>query len=354
MNERMRHDTGSIIGKLLLAAGLLMVLLLLAGLIVVSTMRRPMTLDADRVMVDIEPGAGAALIADTLEREGVIASALWFRLLVTREGADGRLRAGTYSFDGEVTPRQVLAKLLAGPPSTDIRVTIPEGLTIHETIRRLAEAGLGREVEFREALTAVLPLINTVDPDSVDGEGYLFPDTYRMAGSWDQERILRTMVRRFVERAMRTLGDIPGGATSGHSLRDVVTLASLVEKETGVGAERDLVAGVFANRLRIGMRLQCDPTVIYALRRVGRSGVPLLRTDLSFDSPWNTYRYTGLPPGPICCPGEAALAAACRPAATNFLYFVADGKGGHDFSSTIGEHNRAVARYRAWQRANRH
>ncbi len=303
---------------------------------------------AEAVEVTIRPGSSAGAIASTLQRHGVLSRPFWFRLLVEVKGVQGQLKAGTYHFQGEMSCAEVLQALLAGPPSTDRQVTIPEGLTVRETIHRLAQAGLGSTEGFEQAILEVMPLVHGFDPASEDAEGYLFPDTYRFAETWTERLIIRTMVYRFLDSATRTVGQTPGGP----DLRRAVTLASLVEKETGVDTERALVAGVFANRLRLGMRLQCDPTVIYALRREGRRVPRLLRSDLEFDSPWNTYRYAGLPPGPICCPGKAALQAACRPATTRYLYFVANGRGGHSFSATIAEHNRAVARYRAWQRQN--
>jgi UPF0755 protein len=301
------------------------------------------------VDVSIRNGSSAGSIAATLHHRGVLSHPLWFRLLVTARGAERQLKAGSYRFQGSLSTADVLEIMLAGPPAVDRQVTIREGLTVRETIERLSAAGLGTTSGFEQAILEAMPLVHGFDPHSEDGEGYLFPDTYRFAQNSSELRIIRTMLYRFLEAAARTVGRTPGG----RGLRQTVTLASLVEKETGLDSERALVSGVFTNRLRLGMRLQCDPTVIYALRRAGRSVPRLLRTDLQFDSPWNTYRYAGLPPGPICCPGEAALQAACRPAATRYLYFVADGRGGHRFSATIGEHNRAVARYRAWQRQNR-
>ncbi len=303
----------------------------------------------EAVDVSIRSGSSAGSIAATLHHCGVLSHPLWFRLLVTARGAERQLKAGAYRFQGSLSTTDVLDIMIAGPPAVDRQVTIPEGLTVRETIDRLSEAGLGTTSGFEQAILEAMPLVHGFDPLSEDAEGYLFPDTYRFAETSSERRIIRTMVYRFLETASRTVGRTPGG----HGLRQAVTLASLVEKETGVGTERALVAGVFANRLRIGMRLQCDPTVIYALCREGRSVDRLLRADLEFDSPWNTYRNAGLPPGPICCPGEAALQAACRPATTRYLYFVATGGGGHSFSTTIGEHNRAVARYRTWQRQNR-
>lgn len=306
----------------------------------------------EAVEVEIRPGSTAAGIADKLHRRDVLAGPFWFRVLVIARGAGGDLKAGTYRFQGGMSAAEVLDTLVAGSRPVDRRVTIPEGLTVRETIGRLAGSGLGTREGFEQALLESMPLVHGFDPASEDAEGYLFPDTYRFAEQSSEREVLRAMIYRFLEAASRTMGTAPGGG-AGFDLRETATLASLVEKETAVDGERNLVAGVFANRLRRGMRLQCDPTVIYAIERSGRPVKRLLRADLDVDSPWNTYRYFGLPPGPICCPGEASLRAASRPAETRYLYFVADGEGGHDFSRTIGEHNRAVARYRAWQRHNR-
>jgi len=307
----------------------------------------------DVVEVEIRPGSTAAGIAATLHRRDVLADPFWFRALVSARGAAGDLKAGTYRFRGRMSAADVLEVVIAGPPPADLRVTIPEGLTVRETIGRLVGKGLGTEDGFEKALLESMPLVHRFDPQSDDGEGYLFPDTYRFAEQSSERHVLRTMIYRFLEAAARAMGTSPGGGDTGLDLRQIVTLASLVEKETALDDERGLVAGVFANRLRRGMLLQCDPTVIYAIERSGRPVKRLLRADLEFDSPWNTYRHAGLPPGPICCPGAASLRAASRPAETRYLFFVADGEGGHDFSRTIGEHNRAVARYRAWQRRNR-
>lgn len=334
----------------------LVLLLLICGAAVWNGIRGTVEVDGadgEAVVVRIPPGTSAETIAGILHRQGVLASPFWFRVLATAQGAERRLRAGTYRFHGRLNAADVLGLMLTGPPPVDRLVTIPEGLTVRETFRRLAASGLGSVDGFNEAILSVMPLVHGFDPGADDAEGYLFPDTYRFAENWDEGQIVRKMLHRFLETAARTVGRTPGGAGEGFSIREAVTLASLVEKETGVAAERTMVSGVFTNRLRLGMRLQCDPTVIYALQRAGQGSGRLLRSDLDFDSPWNTYQYAGLPPGPICCPGEAALQAACRPADTRCLYFVADGRGGHTFSRTIGEHNRAVARYRAWQRRNR-
>ena len=182
-----------------------------------------------------------------------------------------------------------------------------------------------------------------IDSGAADLEGYLFPDTYLLSRRTDAPALTRRMVERF-ERAL-TPDLVAAAQARGLSTRQLVTLASIVEKETARPDERPLVAAVYANRLRIGMALQCDPTVIYALTRAGIYTGDLRRNDLIFDSPYNTYRYAGLPPGPIAAPGKESLSAAAHPSDTDFLYFVSRNDGSHEFARTLDEHNRNVQKY---------
>jgi UPF0755 protein len=199
--------------------------------------------------------------------------------------------------------------------------------------------GLGPSETFVKAASDV-SLIAALDPEAPDLEGYLFPDTYGVARRSGPAALVRTMVGRFE----RVFGPELRQAAKerGLTVRETVTLASLVEKETAKAEERPIVAAVYANRLRIGMGLQCDPTVIYALLRAGRYDGNLTREDLAFDSPYNTYRYAGLPPGPIAAPGKGALEAAVRPADVDYLYFVSRNDGSHVFSRTYDEHRQRV------------
>jgi UPF0755 protein len=192
--------------------------------------------------------------------------------------------------------------------------------------------------------------IADLDPAASDLEGYLFPDTYEFARRTPPDQILARMVARF--REVFTAARAAAGE-SGLSPRETVTLASLIEEETHIPSERALVGSVFRNRLRRGMLLQCDPTVAFALTLAGRPRSPLTRADLRFDSPYNTYLHAGLPPGPIASPGQAALRAALEPYPSAYLYFVADGSGGHFFARTLPEHLRAVRRWRATIRSAR-
>ena len=293
---------------------------------------------------EVPSGQSTRVILDRLAVAGVVRSALVARLYHSRILGDPPLRAGEYRFVSPVAALDVLAKLRAGDVVTH-PVTIVEGSTAHETAAALARAGFGP----REALVHEFDSparIADLDARAETLEGYLFPDTYRFPRRVAAAAVADALVVRFravwgddVSR-LRAPGD-------ERPLRELVILASLVEKETARDAERPLVAAVYSNRLRRGIGLFADPTIIYGLKLAGRWDGDLRRRDLEADSPWNTYRRPGLPPGPICSPGRASLAAALRPAAVDYLYFVSRNDGSHVFSTTLAEHNRAVD---AWQR----
>jgi UPF0755 protein len=219
-------------------------------------------------------------------------------------------------------------------------VTIVEGWDVEEISHHFADRDLGTVEQWR-AFSQRTEWLSDTAPNAPSLEGFFFPDTYRFAVGTSPERIARHLVGRFQEvwlEEARLAEELWGSAL------EVVTLASLVEAETSLEEERPLIAGVFANRLRRGMLLQCDPTVVFALKRRNEWKGRLLRVHWEVDDPYNTYRYAGLPPGPINSPGRAALAAAITPQETSYLYFVAKPGGGHAFSRTLAEHNRAVAR----------
>ena len=190
-------------------------------------------------------------------------------------------------------------------------------------------------------------LIASLDPDAPDLEGYLFPETYSFAIGAGEREIVETLVKTFRQRFERDVRPRLAAGSPGRSIRQVVTLASIVEKEAKASADRPLIAAVYRNRLERRIGLAADPTVIYALKRVGRWNGNIRREDLRMDSPYNTYRYAGLPPGPICSPGLASLAAAAAPANVPYLYFVSRNDGTHVFAQTYAEHNRNVD---LWQR----
>lgn len=291
--------------------------------------------------VEIPQGAGPAGIARRLAQAGVVRDATSFRLAVWLTGEGRRLQAGEYHFDRPVSARQVVDKLARG--EVYLRpLTFPEGLTMRQMADLYEQKGFGTADAFLAAARNA-SLVSSLDPAAEDLEGYLFPDTYALPRKATADQLVARMVAGF-EKALTP--DIrQAAAARGLGVRQLVTLASIVEKETGTASERPLVAAVYANRLKIGMGLQCDPTVIYALERAGRYAGNLTRENLMFDSPYNTYRYAGLPPGPIANPGRSSLQAAAQPANVPYLYFVSRNDGTHAFATTLEEHNRNVEEY---------
>lgn len=289
--------------------------------------------------VEIAPGTSTRGIAEQLRRAGVTASPYGFELLRLLGG--GSLKAGEYRFDHPVRLTEVYGRLARGDVYT-VALTIPEGANLFDIAGRVEAAKLGTRDSFLKAAHSQTALVAALDPHAASLEGYLFPSTYRFGRHVSPETMLRAMVRQFQVQALAL-----GINSDVHRL---VTLASLVERETPIPSERPLVASVFENRLRQGIPLETDPTVIYAaLLRGGYRG-SIYQSDLQFDSPYNTYRHAGLPPGPICNPGVVSLRAALQPSTTNYLYFVAAGADplGHSrFAATLEQHHRNVAAYRA-------
>jgi len=297
--------------------------------------------DGPSQVVEIPAGSGTRVIGERLVSAGIVRDVLTFRLALWLSGDARRLKAGEYRFDQPMNARQVLAKIARGEVDL-VTVTFREGLTIAEMAAVFEEQGFGAAAAFRTA-AADPSLIRALDPEASDLEGYLFPETYAVSRKVDAPQLVRAMVDRFTRVLTPELRE--AAAARGLTVRQLVTLASIVEKETGAVDERPTVAAVYTNRLRVGMGLQCDPTVIYALQRAGKFDGNLRRDDLSFDSPYNTYRYPGLPPGPIAAPGKGALEAAAHPATVEFLYFVSRNDGTHAFARTLDEHNRNVQKF---------
>lgn len=288
--------------------------------------------------VDILPGTSSSEIAKELKQEAIIRSEYVFLGLHLARG--GTLKAGEYRFDHPAPMTQVWERLRRGDVYT-VAVTIPEGSNIFDIAARMEAAGLGSKEAMVAAARQGTGLIADLDPAAPSLEGYLFPDTYRFARRTEPQEIMATMVRRFREKAQSI------GLTGNY--HRTVTLASLVERETPIDAERPLVASVFENRMAKGMPLMTDPSVIYAALLDGRYRGGIYQSDLEADSPYNTYRHAGLPPGPICNPGLKSLDAAMHPAQTNYLYFVAanaDPSGKSRFSATLEEHAKDVEAYR--------
>jgi len=291
--------------------------------------------------VEIPPGSGTAAIARRLADAGVVTDVNTFRLALWVTGQGRRLQAGEYRFDHPLSARQVAEKIGRGEVYVH-PITFREGLTIKQMAELYESRGFGPAKDFVEAAKNVA-LVQAIDPAAKDLEGYLFPDTYALPRRATADQLVARMVASFTKALTPDL--MEKATANGQSVRQLVTLASIVEKETGKAEERPMVAAVYANRLKIGMGLQCDPTVIYALERAGRFNGNLTREDLQFDSPYNTYRYAGLPPGPIAAPGRASLEAAADPASVPYLYFVSRNDGSHAFASTLDEHNRNVQQY---------
>jgi UPF0755 protein len=333
-------------------------------------------------LVEIAPGTGAARILEQLRREGVLSSPLVARAYLVYVLRNPPLQAGQYRFAGPMPFPEVLRKLIRGDVVSR-SVTVVEGFTMEDIADQLAQAGAGRREVFLEKMRSPA-LIADLDPAAPDLEGYLYPETYRFRVGTSEAEIVVTLVKTFrsrFERHVRPMlagaagtgpagsagggpaGSAPaggaaargvpsGGAAGGASgnpftVREVVTLASIVEKEARASSERPIIAGVYRNRLLRHMALDADPTVIFALRRLGRWDGSIHHDDLRLDSPYNTYRYAGLPPGPICSPGLPSLQAAARPADVPYLYFVSRNDGTHVFATTLEEQNRNVE---IWQR----
>lgn len=277
-------------------------------------------------------------IGRQLELAGIIRSRYAFDLL--RIGGQGKLKAGEYRFDHPAPATEVYSRIARGDVYT-VALTVPEGANIFDIASRAQEAGLCTRKAFLDAVVHQTALVSDLDPQARSLEGYLFPDTYRFSPPASPVEIVRTMVQRFriVARRLGMTGD----------LRQIVTLASLVERETAVPSERPLVASVFTNRLARNMPLMSDPAVIYGLELEGRWRGTIYKSDLTTDTAYNDYLHAGLPPGPIDNPGAPSLEAALHPAQTSYLYFVAadDDPQGHSvFSSTLDEQARNVAAYR--------
>ena len=301
---------------------------------------------AEGVFVDIPHGASRRYAAYILKKNGVVQSKLAFEFYARRH-PKRTLQAGEYFFDHAMTGREVFWKIGNGQVYEQ-PFTVREGETMFDIARELAA---GKFMPAGDFLFAVgdTALIRDFAPGAQTLEGFLFPATYELPRHPSASELTAEMVRKFKEEWKRLGPPATNGQAGGgdhRAMLRIVTLASLVERETPKAEERPLVAGVFANRLRQGMRLQCDPTVIYGMERFGKYNGTLTGKDLSFDSLYNTYEHGGLPPGPIGNPGEASLRAALRPAESNYLYFVANTQGGHFFSPTLAEHNKNVVKYR--------
>jgi len=302
--------------------------------------------------VDVPHGSSSRSVARLLRRQGVIRSAIAFEFYARRHPRRS-LQAGEYFFDSASSAHDVFWKLANGQVFEQ-PFTVREGETMFDIARDLETAKFMPAAEFLRAAEDPA-LIRDLAPRATTLEGFLFPATYHLPRHPTAATLAADMVRKFKEEWSTVMtsssvwpdtGPAPDSGIGKRQVASIVTLASLVERETPKAEERPLVAGVFENRLSKSMPLQCDPTVIYALEQNNSYKGTLTLADLRIDSPYNTYVHTGLPPGPIGNPGEVSLRAAYQPAKTDYLYFVANTQGGHFFSSTLAEHNNNVIKYR--------
>ena len=296
---------------------------------------------AAEAFVDIAPGTSTLDIGRQLVDAGVVLDQRTFRVALWRSGRDRLLQAGEYRFTEPVSALDVVHTLFRGQVYLRT-VTFPEGLTRWEMAELFGQSQFGTTEEFLRA-SEQAELITDLDPEATSLEGYLFPETYALPRDADADDLVAAMLaqfRRAFDDDLQTLA-----AERGLTVRQVVTLASLIQRETGLDEERPVVSAVYNNRLGRRMPLQCDPTVIYALQINGLYDGNLTRENLAYDSPYNTYVYPGLPPGPIAAPGAGDLRAALMPADVSYIYFVSRNDGSHVFADTLREHNRNVREF---------
>ncbi|HMF75479.1 MAG TPA: endolytic transglycosylase MltG [Bryobacteraceae bacterium] len=307
----------------------------------------PYTAPHDQTFVEIEHGTSSRQIAEVLAEQGLVRSS-WAFLAIRVLHPTAKLQAGEYRFSESQTPWEIFNKISRGQVFFEL-LTVPEGsntFDIAALLEHSVTAGAIHPGDFLKA-AADPTAIRDLDPGAPDLEGYLFPSTYRITHTTTATQLCQMMTAEF--RKQWQLLSATGGHPDPHrDLHQVVTLASLVEKESALAPERPMIAGVFLNRLRLEMPLQCDPTTAYAALLENRYRGVIGKSDLASPNRYNTYTHTGLPPGPIANPGAQSLAAALHPATVAYLYFVAkpDNSGSHHFSATLAEHNLAVERYR--------
>jgi UPF0755 protein len=319
-----------------------------------SEINTPIAHGAAKKTITIEPGSNTSAIIDRLYNEGVLRHELPVRLWLKIFPNNRRFKAGDYEFKSPISPQEVINQLVRGGVATR-QFTIPEGYNHFDIARVLA--GLDLKEPSPDSPEDLAPLfkntslIADLDPQATTLEGYLFPDTYDFTMSAKRSQLVEVMVKRF--REVYTAEMQARAEELKMKTRQVVTLASLIEKEAKVDGERELISSVFHRRLKLGVQLACDPTLIYAALLAGNYRGKIYQSDLDRDSPYNTYKRVGLPPGPIASPGKRSLQAALNPAQTDYLYFVVDATkndGSHKFSASSADHERAVKTLRESER----
>jgi UPF0755 protein len=299
---------------------------------------RPASLETKNIVVNIPSGQSFRATTDILFKADIIKSPFKFRMIARLKGYDKQLKAGEYILSASMPPIKILEKLVKGTVKL-YRLTVPEGFNIYQIAELLAKEGFAEQTAFIEKATDTA-FARTAGISAGNFEGYLFPETYYFPKNVSIKTIISTMVQRFWQVFRSEWKD--RSKKLGFSIHQVVTLASIIEKETGAPFERPLISSVFHNRLKKKMRLESDPTVIYGLKSFDGN---LNRKHLETLTPYNTYRIKALPPGPIANPGQASLEAALYPAETKYIYFVSKKNSTHQFSTNLKDHNQAVRKY---------
>jgi UPF0755 protein len=324
--------------------GLALLALLTGTLAFAYVMSCPLPKDSTPKVVTVEPGYTTRQVATLLQENGIIRNQVLFRILVRIMGADGKIQSGEFQFEPGIFAWDAVKSLVEGRVIY-YTLTVREGLTVEQMADLVEERGFGSAVAFLEIVKDATLLPDYVSTDEVKDtryplEGYLFPDTYFVRKGVTERDLVSMMLARTSQVCTRDI--LESIRQAGLSPHEAFTMASIVEKEARAAEERPKIAAVYLNRLKIGMKLDADPTVMYA---VGKNQGPVLWKDLEADSPYNTYRRVGLPPGPISNFGKASLEAVLNPDSVDFLYFVAKNDGTHAFARTLSEHNANVAQY---------
>lgn len=315
----------------------------LGVLLLISWAFAPLT-PREETRLKVAEGSSLIQVANQLEDLGIVRTALSLRFLARLRQRESAIQVGTYVFSRAATPSAILDRLVAGDVLLS-QVTIPEGFNLQQIVARLASLGVADSARLLTVATD-RPFLAKLGIRATSLEGYLFPETYRFVSGISESELLEMMVRQFRMRTAPLFRDLPKEMQLNE--HQLVTLASIIQKETGIDSEMPLISSVFHNRLRRGIPLQTDPTVIYGIKNFDGN---LTRSDLQRPTPYNTYLIRGLPPGPIASPGLRALEAAVNPAETAYLYFVSRGDGSHQFSTSLKAHNRAVHRYQLHRRS---
>ena len=300
---------------------------------------QPASDDSSTTIFEVQPGMTLKQVAVELSNLGLIRSPSAFQAIAFIQDKETHVMVGEYSLSPSMLPTEIILRITSGK-TVPHPITIPEGYRITEIAELLHKEGLADpEVFIRQTRDKELIRSLGIPTDSL--EGYLFPETYHFSKFTPEAKIVRKMVDTFKEQ-VKNDSIMQMAQKSTLNWHEIITLASLIEKETGLDSERKMISSVFHNRLRKNMRLQTDPTVIYAIEKFDGN---IRKRDLKIDSPYNTYRYKGLPPGPIASPGLKSIVAAISPIESNYLYFVSRQNGSHHFSNTLNEHNQAVQKY---------